>query len=1005
MKLITQVYIDVADDFSSAPNYQRLDMFDFESIELTSSIQEVRDIGSVFTDFSQEFNIPASVNNNNILKHFYSLSIIDGFDARIKRRGYISLNGIMFREGYIRLRETSMKKGKPYSYKLTFFGQMVSLTDIIGDDKLSDLTGLDKYNHEYKKDVVWDGFTVGLGFQDGIMKKSTLRDVVYPSISAENKWYYDSSEPAGTEQVFKDGISKNILADDFSLSDKGILFTQLKPSIKIKRIIEAIEDTYSSINFSNDFFSNADFNNLYMLLHSKKGTVSSVEEGNIPLIRKYILAGENKNLYYTTVGSDEDLLPLITSTKELLSSSYTIDVAISSVIPVGTTYDIFFYADGEKIEEGIGFTDSGTLTVIIESKTQRVWDNLYFEIKSETLDTFDVDVQITREYCEQDFNGNITCGDSVGNYVPQGGTQSMLTELIINKHIPEIRVLDFLKGIFNMFNLTAYVENGIIVVKTLNNYYLDGVDNDISLEIDTTEHTIKRCELYSNIEFMYEKPSTFGMINQNETQQDDYGNLEFQATENGKNNTLIFDGTNYKIKLPFEKLFYERLSDESDTTSVTPFSQGWLVDKDQNAVNTKPILFFNIPTVIDTDVWKFGFKDRNQYIPSYNRPSNTTSNGALSLHFGEETDEYTNNLVSNSLFKLFYQDYIINIYDKTTRLINYKAKFNLSTLLRYEMNDKIIVNNNKYRINKITTNLTSGDTDLELITDFNPITLTIDNDTVAPTSPTDLSVTSLSTSSFSVSWTSSTDNLAVTGYKVYLDGVLNATLGVVNSHTISGLLSSTLYSVEVSAIDGTGNESVKSNALAITTLSTPDTTPPSQPTNLAIVTSDNESITFSWTESVDNVGVTGYEIYLDGVLSETISPTSSHVSTGLTQNTSYDIKIRAFDAANNYSTFSTEVSMSTTNITDFQPPSQPQNVSADEISFNNITVSWDASTDNVGVVSYKVYVDDVVFSTVTDTFDTITGLSGETTYKINISALDAEGNESLKSVSINPTTL
>ena len=150
MRLITSVHINTTQEIGDTPVYERLELFDFESIELTSSIQDVRDIGSVFTDFSQQFTIPASQTNNRLLNHFYNESVTNGYDARVKRKGYITLNGITFRDGYIRLSEATLRNGKPYSYSITFFGQIVSLKDILGDDELKSLNDLTQYNHLYQ---------------------------------------------------------------------------------------------------------------------------------------------------------------------------------------------------------------------------------------------------------------------------------------------------------------------------------------------------------------------------------------------------------------------------------------------------------------------------------------------------------------------------------------------------------------------------------------------------------------------------------------------------------------------------------------------------------------------------------------------------------------------------------------------------------------------------------------------------------------------------------------
>lgn len=80
MKRITQIFVQ---DLSQVQVFTRLDLFKDETISITDTIQDVRDIAKVFTQFSQSFSIPASKTNNKLFKHFYNADITDGFDARI----------------------------------------------------------------------------------------------------------------------------------------------------------------------------------------------------------------------------------------------------------------------------------------------------------------------------------------------------------------------------------------------------------------------------------------------------------------------------------------------------------------------------------------------------------------------------------------------------------------------------------------------------------------------------------------------------------------------------------------------------------------------------------------------------------------------------------------------------------------------------------------------------------------------------------------------------------
>ena len=118
---------------------QRVDMFKDESVSLTQSIQNVRDISKIFTDFSKTFTLPASKINNKIFKHYYNFNIDKdfSFDGRTKKNALIELNHLPFRDGKIKLEGVDLKNNVPYTYKITFFGSTVTLKDLLGEDTLS----------------------------------------------------------------------------------------------------------------------------------------------------------------------------------------------------------------------------------------------------------------------------------------------------------------------------------------------------------------------------------------------------------------------------------------------------------------------------------------------------------------------------------------------------------------------------------------------------------------------------------------------------------------------------------------------------------------------------------------------------------------------------------------------------------------------------------------------------------------------------------------------------
>ena len=118
----------------------RVDLFKDETVSLTDTIKNVRDIAKVFTTFTKSFTLPASATNNKLFQHYYNFDIVDGYDGRTKKTARLEINHIPFKEGKIKLEGADIKNNQVHAYRVTFFGNTVDLKDIIGDDKLNNLS-------------------------------------------------------------------------------------------------------------------------------------------------------------------------------------------------------------------------------------------------------------------------------------------------------------------------------------------------------------------------------------------------------------------------------------------------------------------------------------------------------------------------------------------------------------------------------------------------------------------------------------------------------------------------------------------------------------------------------------------------------------------------------------------------------------------------------------------------------------------------------------------------
>ena len=294
-------------------------------------------------------------------------------------------------------------------------------------------------------------------------------------------------------------------------------------------------------------------------------------------------------------------------------------------------------------------------------------------------------------------------------------------------------------------------------------------------------------------------------------------------------------------------------------------------------------------------------------------------------------------------------------------------------------------------------------------------------DITPPTAPSNLTATAASSSEVDLGWTASTDNVGVTGYQVERcqgSGCASfAPIGTTTGTTYSdtGLTASTTYAYRVRATDAAGNLSPYSN---VATATTPDTTPPTAPSNLSATAASSTQLDLSWNAATDNVGVTGYQVERcqgSGCASFTQVGTTSdtkYSDTGLTASTTYAYRVRATDAAGNLGPYSNVASATTLPPPDPTPPTAPGALAAAGTGPTQVGLTWLASTDNVGVTGYLVeHCQGIActsftwIATVSGTSYTDSGLSPQTAYAYRVRATDAAGNLSPYSNVANAATL
>jgi hypothetical protein len=667
-----EVYIKVGEE------YKRLDLFKDEKISLTSSIQNVNDLSKVFTDYTQSFTVPASKVNNQIFNYWNENAVNDGFDQRVRYDAIIELNTIPFRKGQIQIEKANEKNNRVESFSVTFYGKVKQIKDLFKEDKLS-ILDYSSINHNYGYNEVKDRI-------DG-----TIDDgVCYPLVGNQNKYEYLT------------GTSNDVTIG--GTPTRSIVYTDLFPAIPVSKVFEFIENKYN-ITFTSSLFTSSYWTDLYLYCKNIEKT--------------------DAYSFISRVNFDSTTQP---RNINVTNDTYTIDWVVNDGVTNCTSQTIFLviYPSITNIPYRLKvYTSAGLLAVynnlignagidlFTYLQNHNITYTMWFEIESTASFSYTSHLQ------EEKYYGSVftSWGQQINT---ADGSNPTSTQIIqIGTLVPTMKIIDFFNGIIKIFNLTiTAISETEFNLEPLEFYYNYGKYIDINNYVINDSVDIERTKLYKKLSFSHEKSDNIlnNFFRNNFNRGYDYGDLLYEDEFSNESST-------YEIKTPFEDVMWERNPVDAN------FLTSSLIDKDLKPYKPKPILMYknNIggdATTLATSIKLFDGTNYND-LPKYVRFSNELYlNGSIgTINFNSEQSVWDSNLITNnSLFNLWYRNYISGLYNIRCRIVKLKSIIPVTMLSGIKLNDKIVYKDKKYIINQFTSDLTTGEVDFELVSDFREIT-------------------------------------------------------------------------------------------------------------------------------------------------------------------------------------------------------------------------------------------------------------------------------------------
>ena len=682
MKREVGIFIET-DSAQAELNYSRLELFNDEKISVNSTIQNISDISKIFTDFSQGFTIPCSPTNNAIFQHFYQNDVDATILYQNRYNAFIEIDTILFRRGKIQLEKTNLKNGKPDSYSVTFYGAGVSLKDFFNEDKLSQLD-YSSLDHEYTDKEVYDRVTIDA--------TTTDYDVRYPLISSKRVWQFDTSNPLPDINLpdWYTYPSNNV--NDLGHTHGRMFYYELFPAVRVASIFDLIQNQYG-ITFNGLFLSSDMFKKAFLWFKNKEQLAFTSSAVVLDL-----LTTTNSSVFF--LGTNKVGLFLIPAN---IFVSATLEFNCSSITPNPNVFYIDVYKNNTLYSVFSGDTTGATNQFSIPMYQT---DLVQFKIRS--VGSVVIDVGLT-----------LTLVANVGgqtNTSTATATSTATTNAFTNlaSVAPDMKISDFVSGICKEFNMTAYsTQKNVFTLDPIPYWYFKGGIIDITQFTDVTSIEIERMKLYKSIEFKYQDSECFMnkyfLQSQANVDSHGYGNVKMGWD---------YDGGEYKIESPFENLLHNNFGNGLQV--------GYSLNKELTSYIPKPCLLYmnQLSTITGVGLHWENQTEINEYVPFGQDTNILSSLGGffpVTLNFGAEISSFYNVVNTNTLYEIYYASYLSNLYNKKNRLVKVKTILPVSLLTTLKLNDRLVIRDKRYMINEMQSDLTTGDVNFSLISDFSEV--------------------------------------------------------------------------------------------------------------------------------------------------------------------------------------------------------------------------------------------------------------------------------------------
>ena len=652
-----------------------LDLFADEGINLTRKVKSLTDVGTLFTDFSQSFTIPATPNNNAVFEHYSNLDIATPFDAQFGVEADLYVEGIKLFSGTLELVKASLIDLVPDSYEVVFYGAIKSLSNTFGEDTLQQIN--------FDRDHTLNFSNIVSSWNGTLLSGDVRYPVVDYGARPTGAWVYGGTNPAS----------------NIANPAGAVQPAELRPAIRLTTALVRIFADYG-LTLSIDTGISSKAEDMYLLGMEKEGYGIGVDGAlmdasttgttitafalNVPT--SFTEALDEANAFTPSSG-------LFTAP---FTANFTMQVTLSGASANVTTPDGFrWYQNGSLVAaiNAQDYTAPTSGTSVIQFNTGTIPIGTTIQLVFTSTQTFTVDIQW-----------------QVIDYTPKNAYTGSVT---IQQFMPSLKVREFVNGCLKMFNAVLLPDGDTYTLVNLYDWYEAGVTKDWTAYIDTSKIDISKIPVYRRINLKHKTSDDLANAAFKQSAGRQFGALEYLLDE------YEFATDELVVETPFAVIptTYENfLTSGGAVNGVTDLEIIKAMDTSGQPLQIPlTLLYWAGRQATGYGFWfGTGFQTQFPYFRNFSARPTVASTDAVT--FGREDAPIGEDYPLETLYTAYWRDHFRRIYDPSTRYYEAQAYIPVGEWLRLDLSDEIVVAGRRFRIEELSYDLTTQRASVKLYT-------------------------------------------------------------------------------------------------------------------------------------------------------------------------------------------------------------------------------------------------------------------------------------------------